>query len=80
MSSSKKNSGKEKEKAQDNEESRLFKLFNFGKKNSKKKRIVKVVVLHLNQRVELDLTQMILLMLMILLMILIQMFNSITKV
>lgn len=32
MSSSKKNSGKGKEKAQDNEESRLFKLFNFGKK------------------------------------------------
>ena len=56
MSSSKKNSGKGKEKAQDNEESRLFKLFNFGKKNSKEIRVVKVVVLHLNQRVELDLT------------------------
>lgn len=56
MSSSKKNSGKGKEKAQDNEESRLFKLFNFGKKIVKKKRVVKVVVLHLNQRVELDLT------------------------
>ena len=56
MSSSKKNSGKGKEKAQDNEESRHFKLFNFGKKIVKKKRVVKVVVLHLNQRVELDLT------------------------
>ena len=56
MSSTKKTSSKGKETSQDNEESRLFKLFNFGKKIVKKKRVVKVVVLHLNQRVELDLT------------------------
>ena len=55
MSSSRKNNIKGKEKAQDNEKSRLFKLFNLVKKIVKKKRVVKVVVLHLNQRVELDL-------------------------
>ena len=56
MSSSKKIEVKEKRKHKITKKVDFFKLFNFGKKNSKEKKVVKVVVLHLNQRVELDLT------------------------
>ena len=56
MSSSKKNSGKGKEKDKITKKVDFLNHLILVKKIVKKKRVVKEVVLHLNQRVELDLT------------------------
>ena len=56
MSSSKKISGKEKRKHKITKKVDFLNYLILVKKIVKKKRVVKVVVLHLNQRVELDLT------------------------